>query len=879
VYAGSVVNCRAERTKMNRASGSEYVRDYLDFDLEIREGDPQGYSVAVHSPAGEAEEQMRFPFDERQLRDRLKDLEIALLRSGSTRRSLSSEEQTVQDFGRSLFEAVLVGKVGTCYYRSLDQAQQQGKGLRLKLHVQPPNLTVLPWEFLYDPDRDEYLCFSRDTPIVRYTDLRQPISRLTVAPPLRILGMVVSPRDLDPLDVEHEKGLMDEAIEDLQAKGLVELIWLEGDTWRDLQRAMRRGGPWHIFHFVGHGDFDMTVEEGLIAFAQERTGRKHLLRSRDLARLLDGHPYLRLVFLNSCEGARGSEGDPFSGTAATLVRRGIPAVVAMQYQITDQAAIEFSSAFYESLADGLPVDAAVTEARVAVSMDSMLEWGTPVLYMRSPDGRLFDLSAPAPIAHRTPETNNQQEVDSLRRYREAVESAWADGELQPNKVQRLRVLANNELGLSQDAAAKIEREVMGDSIETILKRQEEAALQGERNRRLAELYDQARRLRQDQEWQAVIDVFDQIHEEDRDYPDPAGLLASAREALETTERRKRVATLYERGHRYMVAREWQQALECFEYVQRLNPEYKDTEEQLARVRRALAPPPTVEVPDLLGQRVSEARSSLASKGLELSVYEEVPSDTIAEGEIIQQSPEPGTEVLAGSSVGITVSSGSTEAISTAPMNDQTGEYTNRIERVQRVLPASAGSRWALILRGLAMGIFGLVLLLFSIDAGSGYFQLYSALLIIADALFTTIDARTGFGRRRLLVIQGRISGLIGLAMLLVWLGGHTQIIPTVKDSFTDFIRQWHIGTSLVGSWAIFVGIIRTVAAVKLRGETQHLLLMGTSGVLLVFSGMLLWSPSFDSWRLLGFLMLTSAIALIVVAVRMRDREAWGSRAR
>ena len=171
---------------------------------------------------------------------------------------------------------------------------------------------------------------------------------------------------------------MDEAIEELQADGLVELTWLDGETWRDLQRAMRRDGPWHIFHFVGHGDFDLTAQEGLIAFAEKGTGRRHLLSSRDLARLLDGHPYLRLVFLNSCEGARGSEGDPFSGTAATLVRRGIPAVVAMQYQITDKAAIDFSSAFYESLADGLRVDAAVTEARVAVSMNSMLEWGTPV---------------------------------------------------------------------------------------------------------------------------------------------------------------------------------------------------------------------------------------------------------------------------------------------------------------------------------------------------------------------------------------------------------------------------------------------------------------------------------------------------------------------
>jgi hypothetical protein len=225
----------------------------------------------------------------------------------------------------------------------------------------------------------------------------------------------------------------------------------------------------------------MTAEEGLIAFAEERTGRRHLLRSRDLARLLDGHRYLRLAFLNSCEGARGSEGDPFSGTAATLVRRGIPAVVAMQYQITDKAAIEFSSAFYESLADGLPVDAAVTEARVAVSMDSMLEWGTPVLYMRSPDGRLFEISTPAPRVQLIPETEDRQEEDPLRQYRESVESVWADGELQANEVHRLRDLANYELRLSPDTASDIEREVMGDTIETILERQEQTAREQEQN--------------------------------------------------------------------------------------------------------------------------------------------------------------------------------------------------------------------------------------------------------------------------------------------------------------------------------------------------------------------------------------------------------------
>ena len=84
----------------------------------------------------------------------------------------------------------------------------------------------------------------------------------------------------------------------------MELAWLEGQTWRHLQRAMRRG-PWHVFHFIGHGGFDPETEEGAIALTDDE-GRKHLLGASDLALLLDDHYFLRLVFLNSCEGARGS---------------------------------------------------------------------------------------------------------------------------------------------------------------------------------------------------------------------------------------------------------------------------------------------------------------------------------------------------------------------------------------------------------------------------------------------------------------------------------------------------------------------------------------------------------------------------------------------
>src|SRR5207302_231387 len=83
----------------------------------------------------------------------------------------------------------------------------------------------------------------------------------------------------------------------------------------------------------------------------------------------------------------------FSSTAAVLVRKGTPGVVAMQYEITDLAAIELARSFYDSVAGGLPVDTAMSEARKAVrlSLPGTLEWGTPVLFMRAPDGVLFDV--------------------------------------------------------------------------------------------------------------------------------------------------------------------------------------------------------------------------------------------------------------------------------------------------------------------------------------------------------------------------------------------------------------------------------------------------------------------------------------------------------
>jgi tetratricopeptide (TPR) repeat protein len=406
-------------------------------------------------------------------------------------------------------------------------------------------------------------------------DLPEPVERLSASPPLRILGMVASPSDMEPLDVDHEQRLVEETIKDLRADGLVELTWLKGQTWRDLQRAMW-SSLWHVFHLIGHGGFDPGTQEGAIALSDE-TGHQYLLRATGLAGLLDGHYHMLLVVLNSCAGVRGSDSDAFSSTAATLVRRGVPAVLAMQYEITDEAAIAFSRDFYQAVAEGLPLDAAVSEARKAVvySLYNTLEWGTPVLYMRSPDGRIFDVS---------PETS------------------------------------------------PAEGRQTGD-------REEE-----ERRNQLEELYDRARRSHRAKDWRAVAGVFDEIHEVDPEYPDPEGLLVSAREALTAQRPAQKAAALYDQGLRHMEAEEWSQALRCFEELQRLEPDYRQTQTLLSRARHEIAKPPTIEVPDLSGQNVSQASSTLAKMGLKLGDKKEAPSETIAEGEIKEQNPEVGMEV-------------------------------------------------------------------------------------------------------------------------------------------------------------------------------------------------------------------------------------------
>ncbi len=381
--------------------------EFADFELRIGRGRRKKYPVwVIRSPAGEASGTFTLPFSAGKVESIKTIIELAMLRSRErTRAALASELKEIKAFGGELFDALFQGPVGSCYESSLRIAVSQGKGLRLKLRIEPPELATLPWEFLYDKQTRKFLALTIRTVLVRYMETPYAAQPLLVQPPLRLLVVIASPINYPQLDVKREKRRILQALAEREEQGILHIDFLENATLPALQNKLRES-EYHILHFIGHGGYDEDANEGVLILEDEwKRGRR--VRGEYLGRLLGDHFSLRLVILNACEGARTAAKevgpyDPFPGVAETLVHEGIPAVIAMQFPVTDEAAMTFARELYEALADNWPVDAAVAEARkrIEYTLRNTVEWAAPVLYMRAPDGLIFQVPPRAVVEAR-----------------------------------------------------------------------------------------------------------------------------------------------------------------------------------------------------------------------------------------------------------------------------------------------------------------------------------------------------------------------------------------------------------------------------------------------------------------------------------------------
>jgi CHAT domain-containing protein len=358
-------------------------------------GDNCYRSVATAADDSIASATFEIPFTEL-------ELDNFVLRVGRQRLPMRNFRSTPMEearrLGERLFEALMVEEVRDIFRSARGAAESSRKGLRLTLCLsEAPELMDLPWEFLYEKPR--FLSQSIYSPVVRSLDLRDVPTAYPLSLPLNVLGLISSPNGFTALDVEREKAKLTAALGPLYGEGLVTLEWLDGGTLKKLDEAINQHHEIHIFHFVGHGGYDTHDQSGTLILENEY-GDPHEVSGEELGLLLQDERSLRLAVLNSCEGARSSHIDPFSGAAASLVHYGVPAVIGMQFEITDEAAIAFAGRLYDALARGFPVDAALAQARRSIfAAGNDIEFGTPVLFLRGRDARLFDVvnDAPAPV--------------------------------------------------------------------------------------------------------------------------------------------------------------------------------------------------------------------------------------------------------------------------------------------------------------------------------------------------------------------------------------------------------------------------------------------------------------------------------------------------
>lgn len=372
---------------------------YDDFALEVRPDNDGRFQVRVRAPLGGPAELFRPPFDPAAVMETLTALEETVRgRHLRPYRPGRQRHAAPEEVGAALFDALFSDRILETFLESWGHVQaRRDCGLRIRLMLDPSlpglaSICALPWELLYRRRTREFLSRSVLSPVVRYLDTQSPWLETPAATArrLRVLVAMASPRGCAELDLARER----RQIESAWASRWARVSFLKRATISGLQERLR-SESFQVLHFMGHGDFDPITGEGRLLF-EDGDREASPVSGELLAEACRESRDLQLFFLNACDTARLPRRhgqDPYTGVASAMVLRGAPAVVAMQFPITDEAAIIFSGALYGALAAGDPVDTAVAEGRRAVYLASQssspacgpLEWAIPVLFLSAPD--------------------------------------------------------------------------------------------------------------------------------------------------------------------------------------------------------------------------------------------------------------------------------------------------------------------------------------------------------------------------------------------------------------------------------------------------------------------------------------------------------------
>ncbi|MCI0639677.1 MAG: CHAT domain-containing protein [Gemmataceae bacterium] len=309
----------------------------------------------------------------------------------------------LQGVGSLLFDLLQVGTIADYFLPEFRTWAEKQGAIHIRLRFKARELEALPWESLYYSGLG-WLCLKRNPkssvcrdPLDAFSGRKEP---LRVASPLRML--VVIPEG-SFLQFDREWQSIERCV--LAIPDRVQLLEpLKGRVTPD-RLAQRLEEPCDILHYIGHGKMDGERMPSIRFNGEGGVDDEMWVEAETFADLFAEHRP-SLVFLNCClAGATAAKGS-LSGLGPYLLRAGVPAVLAMRYEIPDAQAIRFSTEFYQELVSGQRpgrVDEAVNFARRSLQRnqtpDTVRGFITPVLYLATGCEQLFHWDGPeAPIA-------------------------------------------------------------------------------------------------------------------------------------------------------------------------------------------------------------------------------------------------------------------------------------------------------------------------------------------------------------------------------------------------------------------------------------------------------------------------------------------------
>jgi hypothetical protein len=364
-------------------------------------------------------------------------------------------EPEVKLLGRHLFESLFSGDVLTAFIGLVNDVQadpERGLCLQLIFHEAAGELARLPWEFLVmdlGNGNDRFLAgeverfvltrFMPSQPAEGFSPLHRPLKVLMAA----CTGEVTGESD-DEFTIEEIRGLVDSLGKHAKPSSSrdgeidVDVRRTPNPTYTQLKGAIQgekfttpQGEPWlpDVVHVIGHGepgaillrraesqvndDRVMQENERLLGHPVSWVAEDAAVGATALAQLFSPHKP-RLVFLQTCY-SDAIDGDELYATSQRMVAAGVPAVVAMQYDIDRGAADKFAVQVYEDLFEGKSIARAVSGGRQVLRLpDSGAKkpfraFGTPVIYL-GVDGPLLVAPRPRSVQQAGAQASHRDEV-------------------------------------------------------------------------------------------------------------------------------------------------------------------------------------------------------------------------------------------------------------------------------------------------------------------------------------------------------------------------------------------------------------------------------------------------------------------------------------